>query len=130
MILYHFTEADLVAAIQAEGLKPGADSWRGWEEHLPPNVIKENVVWLTADVDLVFTLKRLLTCRLTVKVPSTDRRLVQFAKILRRAGATAERLNMVEEALKRCMAFYLYRGPIPPGLITAIDKITYAFPSR
>jgi hypothetical protein len=123
MILYHFTEADLVAVIQAEGLKPGADSWRGWEEHLPSNVIKENVVWLTADDDLMFTRKRMLTYRLKVKVPSTDRRLVEFAKTLRRFGVTAARMKIDDAAMKRFKASWVYRGPIPPACISAIDKI-------
>jgi hypothetical protein len=34
--------------------------------------------------------------------------------------ATAERLNVEEEALKRCMTFDLYRGPIPPDRIMQI----------
>ena len=128
MILYHFTEADLVAVIQAEGLKPGDNSWGRWVEYLPPKVLKEDVVWLTADDHLTFTLKRSLTHRFMLKMPSWDRRLISFAKTLRQVRATAKSVEMDEEGFKRCMAFYVYRGPIPLDRITRIDDVTHKLP--
>jgi hypothetical protein len=122
--LYHFTLADL-AIIKVEGLKPGAASWRDWQHMLDHNATaRKDVVWLTTDPNLIFTVKRLPTHRLTVDVPKANSRLEWFAEVLRQNGTTAKGLIQDDEAMERFVnKSYIFRGVIPPNRITAIDKI-------
>jgi hypothetical protein len=121
MILHHFTAAD-VAAIEAEGLKPGADSWRDWTSLLGMDTPKENVVWLTTLPNLVFRWNPLPTHRLTVVVPSRDRRLVLHATLLRKCGIPTKNIF---DHIRNPLSSYIYYGSIPPEQITEIAEIAY-----
>jgi len=82
MQLYHFTDLwslDEGGTILREGLRPAADQG---EWPLPPF---EPVVWLTSEAECTF-FEAPPEVRITVVIPSTDRRLARWETWLRKHG--------------------------------------------
>jgi hypothetical protein len=145
MRLYHFTDMHRLqngGTILKEGLKPKGDPW------LPP----ADVVWLTAneDPEFMFVLDddtldpgwKTNRCRITVGIPSTDKRLVRWEKwILKqrviqipdRNFTSGEYINVVTAAGimtgtgGEWKNYYAYFGAIP---FRKIRKVEYADPVK
>jgi hypothetical protein len=99
-------------AIKAEGLKPGEDSWKDWRDLLGPNTPEENVVWLTANC---CSAGRPTKWAYHLRIPSTDKKLVRFAKLLNMA-----RLPLEPDLIRQLSALYIYFGTIAPYRILEI----------
>lgn len=133
MILYHFTslynlQNAAPEAILAAGLKPqplaGWEHWAGLDA--PPGV------WLTrnpGDDHLASTvISRFDECRLTVVVPSRDRRLRKWRQyVLKRHPGEGERLDAIvreaSEGVLDLRDWFIYFGTILPSAIT--DKVLW-----
>ena len=79
MNLWHCTTVE-PEMIEANGLQPSKDSWKDGIDILGP---RENAVWLTAVASFPGRPSR---SAYKCIFPSTDRRLVHFEKVLRKAG--------------------------------------------
>jgi len=94
MILCHCTTI-APEAIEAEGLRPGEDSWKDWRSLLGPATPKENVVWLTTNCSFA---GRPTKWAYHVVIPSRDRKLVRFTKLVRMGRMTLE-LDLTKQLL-------------------------------
>jgi hypothetical protein len=120
MILYHFTSLYNLGNVGpdniiAVGLKPSAIGWEGCE-HAPDSV------WLTIDPDLpsVGHIASFSEVRVTVVIPSADKRLVRWEKWVRKHSSD----RIVEVANKTWIgwrSFWVYFGSVPPERIRVIE---------
>ena len=121
-LLYHFTFLRYLESIAAEGLKPKGD-----------------IVWLTADPRTFYATDRhgrplppshAHDCRITVVIPSDDRRLVRWERVLRKRGG-AERIEFFlrnphlgrERALNTVLDWYCCFGAVPPEYFREIVEV-------
>jgi hypothetical protein len=111
MILCHCTTT-APEAIEAEGLKPGQDSWKDWRDLLGPNTPEENVVWLTANCCVA---RRPTKWAYHLMIASRDRMLVSFEKLLSMA-----RFPLEPDLVRQLSAWYIYFGTITPYRIVEI----------
>lgn len=121
MILYHCSSVSPEIVNATPGLIPGTNSWKDWIEELGPATPQEDAIWLTATKSFVG--KPALWCYQCV-IPSTDRRLVPFKKLLRKAGIDLNawvKYGISNPALR---GWYLYFGTIYP---TEVTRIEYTF---
>src|SRR5215470_14602459 len=109
IILCHCTTV-VPEVIAAEGLRPGEDSWKDWRSLLGPATPKENVVWLTANCRLA---GRPTKWAYHVVIPSRDRKLVRFTKLVRMG-----RMSLELDLAQQLLAWYVYFGTIAPGRIS------------
>ena len=119
MILFHFTNAP-AATIKAEGLRPGANSWADYAGFVVP---KEPVVWLMAEFYPTFMWGKPPKRYCEVVIPSEDRKLVSFEKILHGAGIDVRKLDCARQA----GSFYVYFGTITPDRIWQCGEIDFSF---
>jgi hypothetical protein len=113
MILWHCTTVDSKAVV-GKGLVPGENSWKDWIGLLGPATPKENVVWLTAIASFPGRPSR---WAYKCIIPSTDRKLVKFEKVLRKARADLKALRQEDE---RILHWYVYFGTIYPVEVARI----------
>jgi hypothetical protein len=121
MILYHFTRQFFLegegGTILEGGLLP---SWPelvkfGWSS--PPH----SCVWLTKLESVDLKEMRAADCRITVAIPSTDRRLVRWRDWLREHDP-----DLIEWFIRNgrnagLKAHYCYFGVVPPSAFLAIE---------
>jgi hypothetical protein len=125
MILYHFTSLYNLGNVGPEnilavGLKP-------FPVHDYPEDIQAKIpeaVWLTSNPEhTVASMSSYDEVRLTVVIPSTDKRLVRWYKWVRKhcphlveiMEKTSRENNLGAEG------WYLYLGPVPLGRIRAVE---------
>jgi hypothetical protein len=108
MILCHCTTI-APEAIKAEGLKPGQDSWTDWRSLLGLATPKKNVVWLTANC---CSSGRPIKWAYHVVIPSSDKKLVRFANLVRMG-----RISLELDLTRQLLAWYVYFGTIAPNRI-------------
>ena len=143
MILYHFTAAEYLPAIRAEGLSKG-------EVPLTPTEYM-NAVWLTTDRDpsghglcderelstkekaflgvpldhpAKFPNKRAI--RLTVKVKSADRRLVAWRPWAHKRLHPDWLATLERTGGNKGRGWFLYWGVLPPSTIVSIEDLRAA----
>jgi hypothetical protein len=120
MILYHFTYLHRLKTILAEGLKPAAQS-------VPPR----NCLWFTTEPDPVWWWEggNKSEVRITVVIPSRDRRLARYEPWLRHKHP--ELISTVEEVAARTgarwQAWYIYFGAVALNRFRAVE---YADPAK
>ena len=131
MILYHFTDFCYLqnhGTILREGLKAG-DRKDGVHWLMAP----PNAVWLTTDTEDLWR-ECANECRITVAIPSSNRRLVRWGTWLRKQyppviadvmiagaakmGSNSHARNGTADAWRR---FWLYLDPVPLNMIRAIE---------
>ena len=136
MILYHFTsfynlENVGPENILATGLKAFPLDFDG------SDIVRQHKgVWLTSDPDYTKTetISSYSEARITVVIPSTDRRLVRWESWLRK-HCSAERFEELAKVSEQTSAeigvdwkdWYVYFGAVPPNRIRAIE---YADPEK
>jgi hypothetical protein len=138
MILYHFTSFYNLKNhgpenIVAVGLKPGEDSWKDWVDMMEP-VMPPPVVWFTTNPSPTGLFGNNgnghnSEARITVVIPSSDRKLVSWMTYLR------EHDRQLLEYLRTCNGkalaglsdYYLYFGRVPP---VRIERIKYVDPKE
>ena len=108
MILCHCTTI-APKVIEAEGLRPGEDSWKDWRNLLGPATPKKNVVWLTTNCSFA---GRPIKWAYYVEIPFSDRKLVRFTKLVRMG-----RMSLEFDLTEQLSAWYVYFGTIAPGRI-------------
>lgn len=127
MILYHFTDFWFLkngGTILEEGLKP--------TEPLHGTILPSGVVWFTTEADPVIWWGdgERSECRITVVIPSTDKRLVRWEVWLRKHVSADEMKEMTaffNTTGIAWKAFYVYRGAVPLSRFRAVE---YADPNR
>jgi hypothetical protein len=124
MIFYHFTDFRFLrdgGTILQEGLK-GRDEDKDYADRMmaPPDA-----VWLTTDTEETWRVDRKSEYRITVVIPSTDKKLVRWDRWMRKHHPPdiAERLlaacaQMGNSAWKN---YWLYLGPVPLSRFRAIE---------
>jgi hypothetical protein len=118
MILYHFTDLWCIDDIMVEGLKPAFND----DAYVQP----KNVVWLTTRDDHQEMWRNPKEVRITLAIPSPDRRLVRLADWLRKHDPDAYRIA-VSLGHTGWEAFYCYFGTVPLSYLRAVE---YADPER
>jgi hypothetical protein len=126
--LYHFTafwnlrnvgEDNILAA----GLRPGVSTEYWPLDGIPP------CVWLTANGDDRF-FERAPECRITVVIPTRDRRLVSWPKYLRKAVGAAdfEKMTQAQDRERNAVGqvitwrqWWMYFGTVPLSMFTVVD---------
>ena len=112
MILYHFTDFYFLkngGTILQTGLRAGA------HDEVDLAMAPADAVWLSTDAEE--TWKRKSECRITVVIPSTDRRLVRWQKWMRKRHPP----HIAEQLIAACGSgtgdawknFWLYLSPVP-----------------
>jgi hypothetical protein len=115
MILYHCTTVDPEIVNATPGLIPGKDSWKDWIDRLGPATPSENVIWLTAEMAFVGKpSKWIYTC----VIPSHERRLVPFKKILRKAGIDLN--GIIPPGWETMRSWYVFFGRIYPPEVARV----------
>jgi hypothetical protein len=118
MILYHCTTVDPETVNGTPGLIPGKDSWKDWIDLLGPATPKENAIWLTGAAYFVGTPTR---WSYTCVIPSTDRKLVSFKKILRKTGLDLREIFPNEPDRRKAMlSWHLYFGVVFPTEVARV----------
>jgi hypothetical protein len=163
MILYHYTA--LVHLLGEAGLNElrkteiGDEGFEGSDFATPDSILKGGIrphnsgdydallgepmrdcVWLTTNPDMsaVFLNSNYMDhgeWRVTVVIPSTDRRLVFWPKYFsRRTGreyvVSSEDRSHAYRCAREAAGFYVYFGAIPPGRFRAIDQVDRASAAR
>jgi hypothetical protein len=137
MLFYHFTcpwlfwgedwksRYDPEAEILAVPLHDILPSNRQYEREGCPERWREPVVWLTtSDETKPAEAPNIMRLRLTVRLPSGDRRLRAFAKWFGRLPAV-----MPDGAhRKACAHWWIYRGTIPAAQIVAAETLMGELP--
>jgi hypothetical protein len=128
MILYHFTKPHHLqdeGTILEDGLIPSTGN-----DSLPPNC----VVWLTEEEDYRWyegLASERGNCRITLAIPSHDRRLVNHYKWLRKhAPHIIDLLRMCDcpcDHIAQMRRAWCYFGTVPP---TYFRTIEYADPAK
>ena len=118
MILFHCTTVG-IEVIETDGIKPGANSWKDWIDVLGPVTPQENVVWLTAMPHFPGRPSR---WAYKCVIPSTDRRLVKFDKLVRKAQQW-DVISLPE--FERMKHWYVYFGTVYPE---EVSEISFVFP--
>jgi hypothetical protein len=111
MILYQCTTIEPETVDATPGLIPGKDSFRDWIDMLGPATPRENAVWLTA---VNYFVGRPSKWSYTCVIPSTDRRLVSFKKIMRKGGIDLKALTKRPGVGDSILHWYLYFGTVYP----------------
>jgi hypothetical protein len=112
MILYHFTDLWCIDDIVAEGLKPAFDD----DAHIQ----LKNVVWLTPRDDQQGMWRNPKEIRITLVIPSTDRRLVRWADWARKHDPDLHRIA-VNLGHTGWETFYCYFGIVPVSYSRAVE---------
>jgi hypothetical protein len=113
MILYHYTgyyELQNGGTILKEGLRPGGAV-------MPPH----NVVWLTTRADQAGMWDCDKECRITVVIPSTDRRLVRWQTWARKHAPELIRALVDKGVTTPWRDDWCYFGDVPLERIRAIE---------
>jgi hypothetical protein len=118
MILYHFTDLWCIDDILAEGLKPAFND--------DANFQPKNVVWLTTRDDQQGMWRNPKELRITLVIPSTDRRLVRCADWMRKHDPDLYRIA-VSLGHTGWETLYCYFGIVPVSYLRAVE---YADPER
>lgn len=129
MRLYHFTNFFWLkngGTILTEGLKPQAND-------LSPDLAGRwpvGVVWFTTESDPVMWWEGggISQCRITVVIPTTDKRLMRWETWMRNhlsADELAKVVSVVSEAAWR--TWYIYFGVVP---LTRFRTVEYADPQK
>src|SRR5262245_57787555 len=110
MIFYHFTDLWCIDHIMAEGLTPA------FNDYTQP----KNVVWLTTCDDQQGMWRNPKDVRITLVIPSTDRRLVRLADWLREHDPDLYRIavSLGHTAWK---TFYCYFDTVPVSYLRAVE---------
>lgn len=121
MILFHFTTVELLrpdmtpgdAIIPPEGLVTSkAEVWA------------PAAVWLTTDQQPGRPAPATNCVRITVKIPSTDRRLIRWSRLQASRLVTAIPADFSVDLWERARRdWWLYRGHVPPERWAAIEII-------
>jgi hypothetical protein len=124
VILWHCTTVGR-EEIEVGGLRPGPDSWRDWIDMLGPATPRENAVWLTAVPDFVGRPSR---WAYKCIIPSTDRKLVKFEKLLRKAGLDVKLLRRAGTRVTgngecRHSHWYLYFDAVYPVEVARVNLV-------
>jgi hypothetical protein len=110
MILWHYT----IVAPETVGatLLPGENSWRDWLYELGPATPQEDVIWLTSVKGFSGRPSR---WAYKCVIPSTDRKLVRFEKLLRKGKAGLIYWREVARLEGIPLShWYVYSGPLHP----------------
>ena len=123
MLLYHFTFLRHRESIVAEGLRPSDD-----------------VVWLTTDSETFFACDQhgnplppeyRHNCRIKLVIPSHDRRLISWSRLLRKRKGPEEVEFYLrnpylgpERARRTVQDWHCYLGTVPPDYFREIIEIT------
>ena len=127
MILYHFTDFYFLkngGTILQTGLRAGA------RDEVDLAMAPADAVWLSTDAEETWK-QRKSECRITVVIPSTDRRLVRWQKWMRKRHPP----HIAEQLIAACGSgtgdawknFWLYLSPVPLSMLRTIE---YADPQR
>jgi hypothetical protein len=131
VILYHFTtmtalrlmgdfdEADNFSL--THGLRPGEQSMSQWEHVIQPLRTPPKGVWFTSDQNAdIFTSSAGI--RITVALPSTDRRLAHWLTYVRKQNVFYEDAWPSVHARPAVKKFYVYFGDVPLSRIRAVEE--------
>jgi hypothetical protein len=122
MVLYHFTFLRHRESIVAEGLRPSDD-----------------VVWLTTDSETIYAsdqygnlLEHAHDCRIKLVIPSHDRRLINWGRLVRKRGGREEVEFYLrnpylgpERARRTVQDWHCYLGTVPPDYFREIIEISH-----
>jgi hypothetical protein len=118
MILYHCTTVDPDTVNATPGLIPGENSWKDWIDMLGPATPRENAIWLTASQAFVGKPSK---WSYKCVIPSADRKLVSFKKIMRKAGIDLKAL-LEETTGRMCLLdWHLYFGTVYPTEVSRVQ---------
>jgi hypothetical protein len=130
MQLFHFTAAENIPAIQAEGLKPSDIPRDGIALDHP-----HGCVWFTRNPQPVMWWcdPTLYSRCVVVVLPSSDKRLVSLER-WQREHLSPDRLEEVTAMLDMVgtdwRAHYLYFGTVPPHRIKAVGNVIAISPAE
>ena len=122
MIFYHFTDFHFLqdgGTILQEGLKAHEGKDETDQTMAPPNA-----VWLTTDSEETWRVDRKSEYRITLVIPSTDKKLVRWDRWVRkRHPDIAQRLFAAAESTGNpaWKNYWLYLGPVPRSRFRVIE---------
>jgi hypothetical protein len=108
-------------AIWHSGLKPSPDDEGAYSRLLRAPLAP--VVWLTRNPEIAPGHSSFRQLRLTVTIPSTDRRLKNWEDYVRRHACDYDYYLATPRPSREADHWFVYFGTIPPHRITGLDFI-------